>query len=106
MDPVQAPSAYQSLVVLPVDGDDAALHKAVLVGLLDADVNHLWEVTVRLQLLKKHTGQNRKRGTLLSKGLKTEGWQAGELRWRRDLCWTKDVLYRKTDTVCPENIGQ
>lgn len=43
---------YQNVVVLPGEGDDAAVHRGLLIGLFDADVNHLWEVTVGLQLLE------------------------------------------------------
>lgn len=45
-------ATHQDAVVLLGEGDDAALQRALLVGLLDADVDHLGEVAVRLQLLK------------------------------------------------------
>lgn len=43
---------YQDLVVLSGEGNYATLHRAFLIGLFDADVNHLWEVTVCLELLE------------------------------------------------------
>lgn len=46
-----AESSYQSLTVLSVDGDDATLDRAILVGLFDADVNNFREITVRLETL-------------------------------------------------------
>ena len=39
------------LAVLLVNGDDPALQGALFVGLFDADVSNLWEVTQGLQLL-------------------------------------------------------
>lgn len=42
---------YQDLVVLSGEGNYATLHRPFATGLLDADVNHLWEVTEGLQCL-------------------------------------------------------
>lgn len=48
-------STYQYLVVLLGDGNYATLPRAFLIGLFDADVDHLWEVTVHLQRLWRQT---------------------------------------------------
>lgn len=50
--PQAGAATHQDCVVLLGQGDDAALQRALLVGLLDANVDHLGEVAVRLQLLK------------------------------------------------------
>ena len=42
---------YQSLVVLSGQGYDATLHRVA--GLFDADVDHIREVTVHLELLQE-----------------------------------------------------
>lgn len=40
-------------MVLSVDGDDTTLDSTALVGLLNADVYNLREITVRLETLKE-----------------------------------------------------
>ncbi len=43
---------YQDLVVLFSEGHYPTLHGFLLIGLFDADVCHIWEVTVCLELLE------------------------------------------------------